>query len=195
MKRVGKVLGSVVACALILAMLAAAFLVGRTIYTALAAAPSAFTTALIGATGLVIGGFATVIYQRRGAVEDALREARTPMYEDFMTFFFRIFGAANHPEQAPDPGEQERFFAEFTRRAITLSSDRFLREWSGYRQKLAQGALQTVDPTRPNHMLMEFEKVLLAIRDDFGHRNRKIQPGDILRMWINDLPALPNKYP
>ena len=195
MRRVQLVVGWLGAFVVFAAVGFGLFLVGRALYSGLSAAPSAFTTALIGALGVAVGGLGAIAYQRRGAVEDSLREARTPVYEDFMSFFFRLFASAKRPELKPDEAEMEKFFMDFTRRAIPLSSDRFLTEWSAYRVKLVRGELQTTDATKPNHTLVDFERVLLAVRHDFGHRDRHLHPGDILGMWINDLPTMPQKYP
>jgi len=38
------------------------------------------------------------------------------------------------------------------------------------------------------HLLLPFEDVLRAIRADLGHSNVKLRRGDLLRMFINDLP-------
>lgn len=154
-------------------------------------APTPVSSAVVAACGVVVGGVAVAWYQRRTSVSEALRTARVPVYEEFLEFFFqKVLRPATKGRQGLTPEALQDFFMTFTQKAVVVGSDNFVREWTGYRQRLGAGQLQSTDFHSPNHMLVEFEKVLLCIRRDFGYRNRGLNPGDLLSLWINDVPVL-----
>jgi hypothetical protein len=73
---------------------------------------------------------------------------------------------------------------------IFWASDTDLVEWSRLRRVTI-----TASPEQQQFNLLRFEKVLLAIRRDLGHKNKGITTGDLLGLWVNDIDAFLKAHP
>jgi hypothetical protein len=141
---------------------------------------------LIVAIGTVVVAFLTYVLQQRAAADARVREARTGMYEEFISFFLeRVFQLGGGEQQAADPQELKAFFTRFTRQVVLLSSDRFLRTWSQVRTSYFTAS--GTNEGRAEEAMFAFELVLKEMRREFGHRNWQVGEGVLLGLWVNDL--------
>jgi hypothetical protein len=79
-------------------------------------------------------------------------------------------------------GEMIKKFGSLTENVIVWGSDAVLKEFGEFR--VASLQTQTAGPLAT---LATLEDLMLAIRRDLGYRNSKIERGDLLRLFINDL--------
>lgn len=160
----------------------------RTAFRVLSSWDSDIAVAIIAAAATVLVSVISVvlgkIYEARTAIQKELRERKTPVYEEFITFIFRVF-LGEKTGTAPTEQEMAEFLSNYNQKMMVWGSDSVLREWSAWRRCLEQ---HTTDP-EPNFVagLVQYEKLILAIRKDLGHKNEGIGKFDILRLFINDL--------
>ena len=103
-----------------------------------------------------------------------------------MSFWFDKVFAASQPGGVPVKDEEvKEFINGFTQKVILLSSARFLKAWSEFKGHYLAGG--TADPNYSANVTFEFEKVLKAMRREFGQTNRGLSEGAILRLWITDI--------
>ena len=138
----------------------------------------------------VIAGAATVfvsvlsvilgkIYERRAAVDREHRERKVPVYEDLMQFMFRVLMSDKLGKEVSEQ-EMIEFISSFNQRMMVWGSDEVLKAWSQWRRKAGNGG-------EPFALMFEYERLILAIRADLGHRNKNLSPGDILGLFVNDI--------
>jgi len=126
-------------------------------------------------------------YERKRAVEQELREKKIPMYYEFVEFWFSTLykDKIKDTEGEVTPEEHEKkmllFLKSFTQKLMVWGSDEVVGEWSRLRRSWAKGERMSAQS------LFEFERLLLAIRRDAGHSNKKLKRGDLLGLFINDL--------
>jgi hypothetical protein len=132
------------------------------------------------ATVSVVGGR---ILERRAGREHALHEKKSAIYEDFIKGVFDIFDLGVPSERTEDETltDMKEFFARITPHLIAWASDDVVVAWSRYRRSAA------VADADQMANLFAFEGVLRAVRRDVGHQGRKVQTGDLLGLFVNDV--------
>jgi hypothetical protein len=120
-------------------------------------------------------------------IEASQREQWAGIYEEFINDWMKIFGVGvlddeRHPVES---SEMVRLMADFSSKLMIWGSDRVLAEWILWR-KVASEANSTGQQGSPE-ILVQLEKVILAMRKDLGHKDRQLKPMDILRLFINDI--------
>ncbi|GAA2814099.1 hypothetical protein GCM10010441_43500 [Kitasatospora paracochleata] len=140
--------------------------------TVSAAAVTAMATVIIAVATLVIGRF----IEKRKAIETEIRASKIPVYSRLVSGLFTLLHAEAGPQQA---AAAETLFREITPDLITWSSDEVLVEWSRFKR--------TVSNLPPEEAVFALEKVLMAIRRDFGHNGSKVEDGDLLGLFVNDI--------
>jgi hypothetical protein len=74
------------------------------------------------------------------------------------------------------------YFNKFTQQLLIWGSDGVVKQWS----ELRRLTINASDASNFNNMF-EFEKLLYEIRKDIGHKNKGLNKGDLLGLFINDL--------
>ena len=77
--------------------------------------------------------------------------------------------------------EFNKLIMELNPEIITWASDNVLVTWSRFRRGLAAGRFPGIDA------VFEFEKVMFAIRDDYGHTNARVRTGDLIGLVVLDI--------
>ncbi|MGW1376194.1 hypothetical protein ACWD6P_18255 [Streptomyces sp. NPDC002446] len=139
--------------------------------TVAAAAVTAMATVLVTVATLVIGRY----IERRKAVEEDIRSSKIPVYTRLVSGLMRT---VMNPDSSNED-EVVQFLRDITPDLITWASDDVLLAWSKFKRE-AQ-VLVSEDT------VFNFEELLSAIRRDFGHSGRKVQEGDLLALFINDI--------
>jgi hypothetical protein len=121
-------------------------------------------------------GVAGAIYQRRWEKQQELarlhRAQMAPRYEELVSRFKKT-------EQ--DPDEVEQFFEEFSTSVLIYAPTEIVRAWLAFNRAYV--------PDDHRSLLLWEATMLRAIRRDLGHQDRKLPPGDLLRVYVTDLDA------
>jgi hypothetical protein len=146
-------------------------------------------TFLVAIVGILVSRF----LERRSNREREQQEKRVPVYEEFVSGLLELMGATRASSaEGESEGEAESgtgvqdanaFLARFTERVIIWGSEDVVREWVSFRK--ANSASNSGQENFEN--LYRLESLLLVMRRDLGLRNKKLERGDLLRLWINDL--------
>lgn len=145
---------------------------------------SNFAAALIAAAAAVVGSVVSLTigkaYETRAAIRSALRQKKTPVYEDIVKTLYEFVFAASLGKKHMDQKKLMHFIASTTEKLTIWGSDEVLRCWSEFKTNAGDGTDGTA-------AMFRFEEILLKIRKDLGHRNRGIGRTSILRLFVTDL--------
>jgi len=160
-------------------------------------------TAIVTAGATIFVSVFSAIWARNAektqAIEQQIREKKTPIYEEVITIAFDILwsgkqdqqpestknssqrskkGSSNREENS-DPVDR---LQKLTPQLIVWGTDEVIASWVHFRKVSAnvkkEGAMEVMDA---------FEKFMFAIRQDLGHKNDLLKERDLLRIFINDL--------
>jgi len=136
---------------------------------------AAAATVFVSVLSIVLGK----VYEARSLVQKEHREKKVPVYEDLMQFMFRILMSGKTGESVSEK-EMMDFMVNFNQRIMVWGSDEVLASWVAWRK----GAVSGSEPLR---LMFRYEELILAIRRDLGHGNKKLSTGDILSLFVNDI--------
>ncbi len=123
-------------------------------------------------------------------IEQEIREKHMPTYQELVQFLFKIFQSSKTGVNLSEK-EINDFFMEFTQKILVWGSDKFIRDFSAFRDAISLYAQQQKDGQATNNDLMKtmlaLEALLYSIRSDCGHSNKGIGKGDLLTLFINDV--------
>ncbi len=157
------------------------------VWTVFQAINPTLAAGIIAASATIFVSVATVMLSKRQEqkVEIAaqLRQKKVPVYEKIIEFIFLITFAAKLGKKAPTESETIQFFADTTRDLVIWGSHDMVKAFGDFRE--AMMSIPSDGDSR--HILASVEDLLFAVRKDLGH-NSRVKRGDILRLYINDLP-------
>jgi len=139
---------------------------------------AAFTTIVVSLVSVLVAKS----YERRRAIEIELRGKKTPFYENLIALVFDAIYSAKFGESMSEK-ETHKAFADATKNLVIWGSPEVVSAFSRFR-RLATTASASKDPPS---VMITVEGLLRAIRKDLGHDDSKVQKGDILRLFINDI--------
>jgi hypothetical protein len=114
--------------------------------------------------------------------EAHLRDQKVPVYEGFLTFWFRVLYQVGKGAKAPSQRELQQHMIDSVPGFVFWASDDVIRKWSELRR---QGAAPERDEGLER--LLELEGLLLTMRADLGQENANLREGDLLSLWVNDI--------
>ena len=132
-------------------------------------------------------------WERRREVELQHRERKLPIYEKFMSFWFRSILHEQLGQPPLTDREMAEFLSEFTQQLILWGSDPVVKEYARFRLHAisqpdeASAGDDASEATGSAETLFLLEQLLFAIRADLGHRNKDLDRGSLLALLINDL--------
>lgn len=126
--------------------------------------------------------------ERRATISAHLREKKIPTYEKIINFIFSITFADKLGKDRLTEKEVIQFMAEITQELVIWGSDDMLEAFYNFRKKSIENSQEKQENSYK--ILFMVEDLLLAIRKDLGHANKKISRGKILGLFINDLPNI-----
>jgi hypothetical protein len=191
LRKIGQVTLSI--CVLVIGLL-----IVRWAWTVVSGLQKEVAAALVAAVAAVavatVGRYAE---QRRTLTSD-LRARKTPVYEDFIAFWIDVLvrGQSKPAEIKPsaDAANPTKAFVaplnNFTKGLIIYGSDDAVATWSRYRRRFFAADAPEIAPDVDPTILLGFEDVLRSIRGEFGHRNRGLERGELLGLFINDVHKL-----
>jgi hypothetical protein len=139
----------------------------------------AIVTGSLALSATVISLILTKYFEVRESIRQEHRTKKIPVYEELIGLFFRVLFSEKIHKKAINPEELMADFVSLTQKLIVWGSDDVIREW---------GQFRSVTSPRTNEEIMAIqEKIFLAIRQDLGHRNKKLPKGALMRLFINDV--------
>jgi len=164
-----KRLSSVISMVLAIAIVAAA--VGALAYGVIE------DPAVVGPLAAAVVAVGVAIFQRRWEKSQELerlhRDEMSPIYEQLIEMVKAIDEFVKKPQE-----EQMAFFREISTKLLLHGPSPVVKAWVAWNQVL--GAQPVSVPIRAQ------EKLLLAIREDLGHDNSTLKPGELLRLYLNE---------
>ncbi|QSB14151.1 hypothetical protein JQS43_21905 [Natronosporangium hydrolyticum] len=179
----------------VLIVVALLLLIGAFLFSALrffVRADPTVVAAMMGASATVIVATLTVVggrvFERKKAIEAEQRTQWAKLYEEFIREWLKIM-QLNIPKEKRvekvDDSAVVEYFANFSAKAMPWASAQVLNQWIAFRQLTVQGSAG--DKGRGKQLLFEWEKLILAMRRDLGHKDKSLDDHQILKMFINDL--------
>lgn len=141
--------------------------------------------AVAGATVIVVP--ITRWFERRRLREEPLQTRKVDVYERFIRGFLDNF--FDQRRGGMDQAKLLAFMSDVTPDLTIWASDDVLARWSRLRRRWAAGE----HSPEASEALQELEALFLAIRQDLGHGNKGLEPGDVLGLWINDIVTAPEE--
>jgi hypothetical protein len=170
-------LGALALLGLLLAALI--FGVGQVVHKAFNGVNPTVAAASVTAMATIIGAIITLLvgryFERRKTIEDDIRSKMIPLYSALVKGFLAVFNAG----QDGQAQTAQEFFEEVTPDLLTWASDDVLLEWSRFKRSIGK--------VPDDEVPFLFEKLLVAIRRDYGHSGKNVTEGDILGLFITDI--------
>jgi hypothetical protein len=150
---------------------------------------STVAVSVISASAAILVSTITVVLGKardaRLTIEKEVRDRKIPVYEELISFMFRVL-MGSKTGNAPSEQEVMEFFAKFTPHITVWGADGVVKAWVEFRSYTVDTDRVDQDPFRG---ILLYEAVLRAIRRDLGHRNAGLKAADLLGLFINDAHA------
>jgi hypothetical protein len=145
-----------------------------------AAVVTASATLLISVTSLIY----SKRWEQRRLIEQAQREQKLPVYDEFIGFWFRAT-FFHDSDASPTEAEWKSFVGDSAQKLSLWASEDVIHAYNRFRQV---AGVVSADQLESNPgPLLAFEQMLFAIRRDLGHENKGLSAADLLRLYINDI--------
>lgn len=146
----------------------------------------ALITGLLAFISLVVGKF----LENRYTIKNKIREERQKVYTDFLDWLIdnillaKINGNDNIVEEIKEQQELITIYA----------SDKVLKAWAKFKDISMHTVMNNTELSKEektkifiNEEAPYIEKLILAIREELGYKNKDIKTYDILRLYVNDI--------
>lgn len=153
-------------------------------------APSHISSGIIAVSGTILVTSITLIitksWERKLKIENENRLKKIPIYEEFMTFWFKnILSLSKGSKEKPLSQDQiVQSMGIFTEKIIIWGSDKVIKSYSDFRQFSFKADINNKNNAKD--FIIFFEKLLFAIRTDLGHKNYGLKTGDIISLFMID---------
>lgn len=145
------------------------------IYTSVTRAPAVVAAVVTGFAAIL--GLGIQRYMEQTREDDRIRRERmAPIYEDLVTTFYKGAGGGLRAQE-----ELESFFERLAQSLLIWGSEPVLVAFNRWRSGIDNTAEVDFES------MLAFEQLLYAIRGDLGNRSSALGPGDLLRVFINDI--------
>jgi hypothetical protein len=132
---------------------------------------------VVGPFATALGAVAVVLVQRnrekRQELEKAHREQMAPIYEELVTKL--------KDYDATKQASNIKFFKSAQTKLLLYGPTPVLKAWIAWLRTGTSNDLE--NPA----LLLAYERLLVAVRADLGHDNAGLEPGDLLRVYVNDI--------
>lgn len=154
----------------------------------LAGLDARLSAGLITASATVVVAVVSVLVSKhlevKTSIRAQLREKKEPIYKELIDFIFDITFAQKLGKEVPAEEEMIEFLAGTTRDLVIWGSPEVVKAFADFKRvsQLYAGA-----PELTRHLMLGVEDLFKAIRKDLGHGDLRLQRGDILKLYINDV--------
>ena len=137
----------------------------------------------------MVVSFITVFFSKQQEykikIANQLHEKKIPVYEKIIEFIFSVTFQEKLGEKKPSEKEIMKFFANTAKDLVIWGSKDIIEAFGKFREELQKTSLENNNPMK---ILSEVEDLMFAIRKDLGHEYVGTKRGDIMRLYITDLP-------
>jgi len=144
-----------------------------------AAVAAVSVTALISVASLILSKH----YEHKRDIRKEHNRKKSPIYEELIQFMFKVVFAEKAGEKPPTEKEIIKFFSGFNQKLIIWGNDKVIKSFCLFRDRATNMSHNVTDPS----IMLLFEEVWFAMRKDLGHKDKKIQKGDLLSLFITDI--------
>jgi hypothetical protein len=148
-------------------------------------APWQFITVLGALLGALLGAVITFAGNLQIQIRNEQKPKKTEIYDKLIRLFFDFLLAQKLGRKPKTEEELIQTFADITPNLILWASDDVLRLYEEFQQMASS---KTQYPSK--NSIFTFGQILIAIRKDLGHQNKKIDERLILGTFINDIEKL-----
>lgn len=163
-----------------------AYLFANKLWSIFTSINPALAAAMLTTSGTVIVSVLSILFAKRQehkiSVISQLREKKIPVYEQIISYIFKVTFAHKLGKQPPTDDESIEFFAKTTQELVIWGSHDMIKAFSDFRIKL----IESTDQGKAEEILNTVEDLLFAVRKDLGHNYKNVKRGDILRLYVND---------
>lgn len=121
------------------------------------------------------------VWEQRVKIQQEVREKKVPVYEKQIETFFAVMFAQKAGGTPPSQEDLQKAFMAFTEKLIIWGGPGVIRAWSAFRH-------HDWGNTAPAEGMLRLEEFLREIRTDLGNSNTGLPQGELMRLFINDLP-------
>jgi hypothetical protein len=114
--------------------------------------------------------------------EAHIRAQKVPVYESFLSFWFKTLYQGGKGHKQPSQQALQQQMAASVPGFVFWASDDVIRRWNELRRSAADAA-----EGKGLEKLLELEDLMLAMRADLGQDNSRLEAGDLLGLWVNDI--------
>jgi hypothetical protein len=151
------------------------------VWTALSSVNPSLAVGIIAAGSTIFVSLASVLISKRleqkTLIKNQQRDKKIPIYEELITFLFKIWRNAMVGTQQPTEKEMVDFMIGFTQKLLIWGSDEVVASFCKFR-KAGQDS---------SAIMFAIEDIWLAIRRDLGHDNKGISKGMLLGLIVSDI--------
>jgi hypothetical protein len=137
-------------------------------------------TASVAILVAVITAVAGKLYEQHLKILDELRTKKAPIYEKHLATFFKVLLAPKITGKPTNQEEAATAFAAVAEQMIVWGSPDVIKAWNNF--NIGAQTAQGTDL---------LEGIFKAMRKDLGHKDSDMSRGDLLRLFVNDLPPGP----
>lgn len=154
----------------------------RTILTTLTPTTVTILVAMLTGLSAFIVSFISKHLEQKALIVNEHRQKKIPVYEELMKFLFKLMMADKTKDKPLTEKEIIKFMSNFTQKILVWGADDVILKFYKFRQV---GILCPDNP--PPNILFCVEDLLLAIRKDLGHKNKGLDRGKLLGLFVNDI--------
>ncbi|MFC5732187.1 hypothetical protein [Cytobacillus gottheilii] len=123
--------------------------------------------------------------EKKKEIEEQHRQQKIPAYQSLLNFIFNLLMGSKPGNKPMTEKEIIEFMSKFTQDLILWGSDDVIKSYRNFRLYLIN---RTPKEEIDNHTYMELlEDLLLSLRKDMGHKNKSLERGELLSLFINDV--------
>ena len=152
---------------------------------------SDIATAIIAAAATLAISLVSIAVNRhfdnRAKIKQDNRSKTIPVYEHLIGLIFSIMAAVREKKVKEREKRLVTDFAKCTEELIIWGSDDVLKAFGDYRDASLAFADDPPAGSKPDTAatLSLLEQIIKAVRQDLGHKDRQLEDGDLLRLFIN----------
>lgn len=141
---------------------------------------------IVAATIAAIAAFLVNVYAKHKEAKDRIlqeiRGKKTVVYEELIDVMFSVVLGEKQGKQPLSEKDLINRLAQLTPKIIIWGSEELIVQWNNVRTEA------TSKKKNPLEIFEPWNQLLLTIRKDLGHSNKKLQKWDLMRLFVNDLP-------
>ena len=148
----------------------------------------ALITGAVSIVSVVVSSIIAKVLEYRRSARRYLYEKREEPYSEFIEMVYKLQQSTKGTLAYPE-NELLADIIKFSRKLTLWGSDRVIKKWLKFREN-------GLDANKAAENLFILEDIIFEIRKDMGQRKGKLEKGDLLAFFVNDIrKCTPRKRP